>query len=91
MILWISHQNRKQQKKKSTNGTTSNLKASAKQKKQATKSKGWEKNFANHVLDKGLNIQNLCNTYTTHNKIYKNLIQPNNKKAIQSKNGQTTK
>ena len=72
---------------KSTNGTTSNQKASAQQKiikrmkRQATK---WEKIFANHIYDKELRvkiyeelIQLDSKSKNTNNPIYKRTKDPN--------------
>ena len=73
--FWIWHF------KKSTRGTTSNLKASAQQRKQLTKWKTteWEKNFTNYILSEELK-----------SKIYIALRKLNRKK-IQLENKQTNK
>ena len=73
--FWIWHF------KKSTRGTTLNLKASAQQRKQLTKWKTteWEKNFTNYILSEELK-----------SKIYIALRKLNRKK-IQLENKQTNK
>ena len=56
--FWTWNQKQKQKTQKSTNGTTSNSKASYTAKETINKIKqqpiGWKKIFANHILDKGL-------------------------------------